>query len=170
MFWNSRLLIAQVTAGTVVNTTAEDMAKDMADTAASALTEDTSATVIQDTLDTIKAMEITEATLDIIENLVNIVTHTKCIDCINHIKVKTVWISLRLSRFYIILFSSVERNSIIFQVMQIARVDLNKKKKMKIIINKLTIFYVQYFFIVPLISVVVLGSWSRIHIIVRIYT
>ena len=54
------------------------------------LTEDTSATVIQDTLDTIKAMEITEATLDIIENLVNIVTHTKCIDCINHIKVKTV--------------------------------------------------------------------------------
>ena len=50
----------------MVNTTAEDMAKDMADTAASALTEDTSATVIQDTLDTIKAMEITEATLDII--------------------------------------------------------------------------------------------------------
>ena len=74
----------------MVNTTAEDMAKDMADTAASALTEDTSATVIQDTLDTIKAMEITEATLDIIENSVNIVTHTKCIDCINHIKVKTV--------------------------------------------------------------------------------
>jgi hypothetical protein len=42
--------------------------------------------------------------------------------------------------------------------MQIARVDLNKKKKMKIIINKPTIFYVQYFFIVPLNSVVVLGS------------
>jgi hypothetical protein len=72
----------------VVNTTAEDMAKDMADTAASALTEDTSATVIQDT---IKAMEITsEATVDTIENSVNIVTRTKCIDCINHIKVTTV--------------------------------------------------------------------------------
>jgi hypothetical protein len=67
------------------------MAKDMADTAASALTEDTSATVIQDTLDTIKAMEITsEATVDTIENSVNIVTRTKCIDCINHIKVTTV--------------------------------------------------------------------------------
>lgn len=131
MFWNSRLLIAQVTAGTVVNTTVEDMAKDMADTAASALTEDTSATVIQDT---IKAMEITsEATVDTIENSVNIVTHTKCIDC-NHASYQShncLNIASSLSFLYNIIFKCVERNSIIFQVMQIARVDLNKKKKWK---------------------------------------
>jgi hypothetical protein len=36
-------------------------------------------------------MEITsEATVDTIENSVNIVTHTKCTDC-NHIKVTTLF-------------------------------------------------------------------------------